>query len=428
MPGLLDLVDDPNQLGLLSLGLRLMSTPGKFGAALGQAGMGALGDVQQARSAMEARKLREQQMRFQQRQEERAAAAEQRLAALAPVQQEAAVLQLRLAQEAERLAREERERADAFRRSIPSPQAQALQALGANAGPTVENAARMPPVDSRQQFLYGALQAGQLKPMEYLTATQKDTTPIKLGANERLLDPRTNRVLVDAMPDPAKMSPVAQLMTEMNALPPGDPRRAIYQNAIAKATTHQPATNLSVNTGDNKFEAKAGEVIANQFAETYKQGQGAVRALGQVNRLDQLLQKTGGGFTPAVKMYAGQFGVNTAGLDDIQAAEAIIQSLIPQQRPPGSGTMSDRDVELFRQSLPRMINQPGGNKKILDTMRGLYEYDQKLGRIASDALAGRISRERAMELMNEVPNPLAYLTSGSDVRSQADAIINRGRP
>lgn len=186
------------------------------------------------------------------------------------------------------------------------------------------------------------------------------------------------------------------------------------------------ATNLSVNTGDNKFEAKAGEVIANQFAETYKQGQSAVRALGQVNRLDQLLQKTGGGFTPAIKMYAGQFGVNTAGLDDIQAAEAIIQSLIPQQRPPGSGTMSDRDVELFRQSLPRLINQPGGNQKILSTMRGLYEYDQKLGRIASDALAGKISRERAMELMNEVPNPLAYLTSGSDVRSQADAIINGG--
>lgn len=276
--------------------------------------------------------------------------------------------------------------------------------------------------------MFEAMRAGQISPVDYLNSTAKDTTPIKLGANERLLDPRTNRVLVDAMPDPAKMSPVAQLMTEMNALPPGDPRRAIYQNAITKATTHQPATNLSVNTGDNKFDAKAGEVIANQFAETYKQGQGAVRALGQVNRLDQLLQKTGGGFTPAVKMYAGQFGVNTAGLDDIQAAEAIIQSLIPQQRPPGSGTMSDRDVELFRQSLPRMINQPGGNKKILDTMRGLYEYDQKLGRIASDALAGKISRERAMELMNEVPNPLAYLTSGSDVRSQADAIIRGGRP
>lgn len=65
MPGLLDLVDDPQQLGLLSLGLRLMSTPGKFGTALGQAGMGAIGDMQQARQAMEARKLREQQGQMQ---------------------------------------------------------------------------------------------------------------------------------------------------------------------------------------------------------------------------------------------------------------------------------------------------------------------------------------------------------------------------
>lgn len=42
------LLDDPKQTGLLSLGLRLMSTPGRFTSALGQAGMGALGDYQAA--------------------------------------------------------------------------------------------------------------------------------------------------------------------------------------------------------------------------------------------------------------------------------------------------------------------------------------------------------------------------------------------
>lgn len=150
--------------------------------------------------------------------------------------------QQRARQEAQRQAELE----ERFRLSIPSPQGQALQALGTDASPTMANAARMPQVDPRNQFLFEALQARQIKPMEYLTSTQKDQTPIKLGANERLLDPRTNRVLVDAMPDPAKLSPVAQLMTEMNALPPGDPRRAIYQSAITKATTHQPATTVTV--------------------------------------------------------------------------------------------------------------------------------------------------------------------------------------
>ena len=123
-------------------------------------------------------------------------------------------------------------------------------------------------------------QARQLKPMDYLTATQKDTTPIKLGANERLLEPKTNRVLVDAMPDPAKMSHVAQLMSEMNALPPGDPRRAIYQNAITKATTHQPGTTVTVQPDSlglkpkDRFDMEL--KLANDFGTAVKTDRGIV--------------------------------------------------------------------------------------------------------------------------------------------------------
>jgi flagellar protein FlgJ len=299
---------------------------------------------------------------------------------------------------------------------------QALGALGADASPTMANAGRLPQVDPRTQLMYDAMRLGVMDPKDYLTATARDETPITVAPGAALVDRRTNKAIFTN--PKAEDIPSEFRLWELS----GAKARGIPFDQWDQSRRRASANNLSVNTGDNKFEAKAGEVIANQFAETYKQGQGAVRALGQVNRLDQLLQKTGGGFTPAVKMYAGQFGVNTAGLDDIQAAEAIIQSLIPQQRPVGSGTMSDKDVDLFRQSLPRLINQPGGNQKIISTMRGLYEYDQKLGKIASDALAGKISRERAMQLMNDVPNPLAYLTSGSDVHSQAEAIINRGRP
>lgn len=51
MAGLLDTlgIDDPETLGLLSLGTRLMSTPGKFLPAVGIAGQGALQDFAEAR-------------------------------------------------------------------------------------------------------------------------------------------------------------------------------------------------------------------------------------------------------------------------------------------------------------------------------------------------------------------------------------------
>jgi hypothetical protein len=58
MMGLLDMYDDPKTMGLLSLGLRLMSTPGKFGTALGTAGMGALGDIQAAQQRQQMQKQR----------------------------------------------------------------------------------------------------------------------------------------------------------------------------------------------------------------------------------------------------------------------------------------------------------------------------------------------------------------------------------
>jgi len=177
------------------------------------------------------------------------------------------------------------------------------------------------------------------------------------------------------------------------------------------------ATKVDVNTGDNSFAKKAAEIQAAEFGKAFEQGQAANRTLAQIGRLEALLAKTGGGFTPAIKAYAGQFGVSTSGLDDIQAAEALIQSLIPQQRPPGTGAMSDRDVEMFRQSLPRLINQPGGNQKILRAMRGIAEYDRKMGQIASDALNGKITRDQAAQQMSTLANPLSEF-SGEEGQSK----------
>lgn len=78
-----DFLEDPGNLGLLSLGLRLMSTPGKFGSALGTSGLGAIGDMQQAKAAQQAartRALQEQQMQMQLEELKRAQAEKQKQA------------------------------------------------------------------------------------------------------------------------------------------------------------------------------------------------------------------------------------------------------------------------------------------------------------------------------------------------------------
>jgi len=273
--------EDPRTAAILNLAGGLLSQR-NLGAGLVQGMQGYTSSMLAAKKAQQEEEERKQLLAQRAAQELRA---QQQFV----LQQQLGGLQVNEAARAAAEREAQAARDDQFRSSIPSPQGQALRALGTNASPTLANAERMPQVDPRSQFLFDALQARQIKPMDYLTATQKDTTPIKLGANERLLEPKTNRVLVDAMPDPAKMSPVAQLMSEMNALPPGDPRRAIYQNAISKATTHQPGTTVTVQPDSlglkpkDRFDME--QKLATDFTAATKTDRGIVSVSSDLNNI-----------------------------------------------------------------------------------------------------------------------------------------------
>ena len=166
------------------------------------------------------------------------------------------------------------------------------------------------------------------------------------------------------------------------------------------------ATTVNVDTGGKEFEKKAGQFAAETFRDLANQGTTATRSSIQLDRLNTLLGQTGGGLATQAKAIAGNFGIETKNLSEIQAAEAIVNQLVPLQRPPGSGTMSDADLALFKRSLPRLINTPAGNKQIIDTLKAINQYDQQIGAIARDALRGKITPEEADARIMRVPNPL----------------------
>lgn len=182
-----------------------------------------------------------------------------------------------------------------------------------------------------------------------------------------------------------------------------------YQMALKRAGAQQQTVNLP--PAEKAFETKAGGLMAESYGEVMKQGVASSRALGTLTRLESLLDKTGGGLVPALQSFAGQFGIKSKGSSDIEAAQAVINRLVPEQRAPGSGTMSDRDIELFKASLPRLINTPEGNRQILEAMRGIVEYDIKAGQIARDALNGRIKQDEAEKRLNDLRNPLEQFRS-----------------
>jgi hypothetical protein len=179
---------------------------------------------------------------------------------------------------------------------------------------------------------------------------------------------------------------------------------AQYQVDLKKAS----ANNTTINNGEgNKFYNTLDENNAKIFSGLSDAGIQGRSKLGQIDQLEGLLQSTGSGWATALKAKAGDYGINTEKLDDIQAASAMLSKMIPEQRAPGSGPVSDADLAGFRNSLPRLINQPGGNATIINTMRGLTQYQVKMGEIADQVANREITPAEGRTAIANLPNPLS---------------------
>jgi hypothetical protein len=180
-------------------------------------------------------------------------------------------------------------------------------------------------------------------------------------------------------------------------------------------------TTVNVDQGGGKFEEGFAKGDADLLGTVYASGLQAQRNMGRIDQLEQLLSAAPSGVEGALKSIAGEFGINTEGLSDIQAASAMINSLVPEQRQPGSGPMSDADLALFKQSLPRIINQPGGNQIIINTMRGIAQYDAAGAAIVQRLRAGEIDRPTAFRLLAERENPLSGFKAGAPAQGAPSA-------
>ena len=234
----------------------------------------------------------------------------------------------------------------------------------------------------------------------------------ELQANDpvRKLQLEKGQLEIDALRNPKPE--FRQLTTEEIQTRGLDPKKQ-YQLARDGKVSQigDSGTNVTVNTGEgDKFYENLDKKNAEMFSALSEEGVRGRGKLAQINRLQGLLSAAPQGGLAALKQAAGEYGINTEGLSDIQSAQALINELVPQQRQPGSGPMSDADLALFKQSLPRIINQPGGNETIVNTMRGITEYQVRMGEIA-DAVADRTMKpQEAREAIRNLKNPLEDYT------------------
>ncbi|BAU89655.1 hypothetical protein MPPM_1050 [Methylorubrum populi] len=225
---------------------------------------------------------------------------------------------------------------------------------------------------------------------------------------------------------PAQAAPtnLARLQAERAALPPGDPRAAEFDAAIAaegRGVTADPYRNTTE------------QELAKRHAEIVKAGSGATAMAGNLDRLETLLADVPTGALAERKAqvagYARDLGLTdvaaslTGGrLDQIQAVRAIIERLAPGLRTPGSGAQSDRELQNFLRSLPSLSNTPGGNRIILDTLRGAARQQAQAADLARQAQAGTLDKFEAERRIAALQSPFARFGSGEGPAAQPDAV------
>jgi len=218
------------------------------------------------------------------------------------------------------------------------------------------------------------------------------------------IDPQTGKHETIYGPQAEPVKPTADIQEYEYAIKQGfQGTFQDFQLAAKKAGASQ--VNID-QKAEGAFDKKLAEQQATTFDTMATDGMNAKSELAVIGELNTLLQGQGGTLTGMSGALA-RYGIGGEGVGDLQAADALINKLIPSQRQAGSGSMSDRDVEMFKASLPSLWKTPDGNKTILNTMTGLAQYKQAQGDIAQRVMIGEIDRQTAVKLLRELPNPLA---------------------
>jgi hypothetical protein len=232
-------------------------------------------------------------------------------------------------------------------------------------------------------------------------AFPKDNKPMVVAPGAHLVDPENPTKPLYSAPDKPEKVPESELtriIRERNALPPGDPNRALFDAKIRKLTTHQPMVNV-----DNRQEGEFAKILGRESGEMYagllRAEMNAPATIGKYERLSSLLGQVNTGkfkgSTTDLKAAAKGLGINLDAMgikDDVapaQAARALSNQLALELRNPAGGAgmpgaMSDQDRTFLLQMVPGLENDPGSVTQMIEYRTRLARREQQVAKMARD--------------------------------------------
>ncbi|KAB0678051.1 hypothetical protein [Aureimonas leprariae] len=178
----------------------------------------------------------------------------------------------------------------------------------------------------------------------------------------------------------------------------------------AQPAPKSPSAVFNNGGGEGAFDKTIGEKQAGLFIDLATDGVDARNDRALLDRLDEQTRDLPGGMLGGLQSIASGYGIKLGpNASNVEAANAIIARLVPAARQGMPGAASDRDVNLFKQSLPSLSQTPEGRRIVSDTLRGLAQAREEQARIATSVVNGEITRAEGMTALQNLPDAFASL-------------------
>ena len=132
------------------------------------------------------------------------------------------------------------------------------------------------------------------------------------------------------------------------------------------------------------YKAERAKANATTYQASLSAAEKAGTQLANIDRMAGLFSEIGDGTGKGeqalmgLNSLAGQIGFN---FDEKQGAKEAIVAITNQMalgmKEPGSGTTTDKDMDVFLSTVPSIAGTPEGNAKIMDTMAVFAQRKQK---------------------------------------------------
>ena len=179
------------------------------------------------------------------------------------------------------------------------------------------------------------------------------------------------------------LSSIAKLRVDLNN---GIITQEDFDGAVDKMDGSGVTVTNVIGDAEGTLAKELSKGNAKKINDSITAGMQGSRRLRDLETLGKLFEQVDTGASASVKSALGRYGIKTEGVDLIQAASALISRLVPTAREPGSGPMSDKDLQLFQKTFPSVINTPEGNALILKTLQEISQYE-----IAEGMISGKIA-------------------------------------